>query len=62
MLKLKDVKVGSLVMNTSGIYEITDIDDRTNFKYTIQEVTDDGITGACYGVTDFDLKNMDLIG
>lgn len=62
MLKLKDIEVGSLVMDTSGIYSVIDIDTRTDYKYTIQQVTDDGITGACYGVTDFDLKNMDLIG
>lgn len=62
MLKLKEIEVGSLVMDTGGIYSVVDIDDRTNFKYTIQEVTDDGITGACFGITDFDLKHMDLIG
>ena len=62
MLKLKDVHVGSVVMDTSGIYSVVDIDTRTNYTYTIQEVTDDGVVGACYGITDFDLKHMDLIG
>lgn len=64
MLKLKDVHVGSLVMNTSGIYEVTDIDDRTNPPYTVREVID-GETetyGAEFPMSMLDVWMMDLIG
>ena len=64
MLKLKDVHVGSLVMDTSGIYEITDIDTRTNPPYTVREVID-GETetyGEEFTMSMLDVWMMDLIG
>lgn len=64
MLKLKDVKVGSVVMDTTGIYEVTDIDDRTNPPYTVREVIDGEteIYGEEFIINRFDMKHMDLIG
>ena len=38
MLKLKDVKVGSWVMDITGIYEVTDINERVKAVYTLNEV------------------------
>ena len=44
MLKLKDVKVGSWVMDTTGIYEVTDINERVQAAYTLNEVIDNEVT------------------
>jgi len=38
MLKLKDIAVGAWVMDTSGIYEITEIDERCKTPYTLEEM------------------------
>lgn len=64
MLKLKDVKVGSVIMDTSGIYEVTDIDKRTNPPYTVREVIDGEaeVYGEEFPMTMFDVWMMDLIG
>lgn len=64
MLKLKDVKVGSLIMDTTGIYEVADIDDRTNPPYTVREVIDAEaeIYGEEFPKTMLDVWMMNLIG
>ena len=65
MLKLKDVHIGSLVMDTSGIYEVTDVDrGHTSLPYTVREMID-GETetyGVEFPMNRFDMKHMNLIG
>jgi len=65
MLKLKDIHIGSLVMDTSGIYEVTNVDrGHTSMPYTVREVID-GETetyGVEFSINRFDMKHKDLIG
>ena len=62
MLKLKDVKVGSWVMDTSGIYEVTDINERVQATYTLNEVIDNEVTESQRFLTKSEMKLMDFIG
>ena len=67
MLKLKDVKVGSWVMDTTGIYEVTDIDERVKAAYTLNEVLEnesgeDEVSDSQCFLTKAEMKLMDIVG
>ena len=62
MLKLKDVKVGSWVMDTTGIYEVTDINEIVQAAYTLNEVIDNEVTESQRFLTKSEMKLMDFIG
>ena len=67
MLKLKDVKVGTLVMDTTGIYEVTDIDERVQAGYTLNEVLEnesgeDEVSESQRFLTKSEMKLMDIVG
>mgnify|MGYP006367102049 CR=1 FL=1 len=67
MLKLNDVEVGTWVMDTTGIYEVTDIDERVQAAYTLNEVVDNEVsvwevTESKRFLTKAEMKLMDFIG
>lgn len=67
MLKLKDVKVGTWVMDTSGIYEVTDINERVQATYTLNEVLEnesgeDEVTESQCFLTKSEMKLMEFVG
>ena len=67
MLKLKDVKVGTLVIDTTGIYEVTDIDERVKAAYTLNEVLEnesgeDEVSDSQCFLTKAEMKLMDIVG
>lgn len=67
MLKLKDVKVGTWVMDTTGIYEVTDINERVQATYTLNEVLEndsgeDEVTENQCFLTKAEMKLMDFVG
>lgn len=67
MLNLKDVKLGSWVQDTSGIYEVTDIDERVQAVYTLNEVLenesgeDEVSDNQCF-LTKAEMKLMEFVG
>ena len=67
MLKLKDVKVGSWVMDITGIYEVTDINERVKAVYTLNEVLEnesgeDEVSESQRFLTKSEMKLMDIVG
>lgn len=67
MLKLENVKVGTWVMDTSGLYEITNIDERVNAVYTLNEVIEtesgeDEVSDIQRFLTKAEMKLMDIVG
>ena len=67
MLNLNDVKVGTLVMDTSGIYEVTDINERVQAAYTLNEVLENEsgeneVTESQRFLTKAEMKLMDIVG
>lgn len=67
MLNLKDVKVGTWVQDTSGIYEVTDIDERVQAVYTLNEVLEnesgeDEVTESQCFLTKAEMKLMEFVG
>ena len=67
MLKLKDVKVGSWVMDITGIYEVTDINERVKSVYTLNEVLEnesgeDEVSESQRFLTKSEMKLMDIVG
>lgn len=67
MLKLENVKVGTWVMDTSGLYEVTDIDERVSAVYTLNEVLEnesgeDEVSDRQHFLTKAEMKLMDIVG
>ena len=67
MLNLNNVEVGTWVMDTSGLYEVTDIDERVQAAYTLSEVIDNEVsvwevTENQRLLTKAEMKLMDFIG
>lgn len=67
MLNLKDVEVGTWVMDTAGLYEITDIDERVSAVYTLNEVLEnesgeDEVSDRQRFLTKAEMKLMDIVG
>ena len=67
MVKLNDVEVGTWVMDTTGIYEVMDIDERVQAAYTLNEVVDNEVsvwevTESKRFLTKAEMKLMDFIG
>ena len=62
MLNLNDVKVGTWVMDMAGLYEVTDIDERVQAAYTLNEVIDNEVTDNQRFLTKAEMKLMDFVG
>lgn len=67
MLNLNDVKVGTWVMDMAGLYEVTDIDERVQASYTLNEVLEnesgeDEVTESQRFLTKAEMKLMDFVG
>lgn len=61
MLNLKDVEVGTWVYDTTGVYEVTDIDGRAGTPYTLNEVIDDEVTDTVRLLTESEVRRMDIL-
>ena len=67
MLNLNNVEVGTWVMDTSGLYEVTGIDERVQATYTLNEVLEnesgeDEVSDSQRFLTKAEMKLMDFVG